>query len=257
MQQAVIERVAGGLGLDPGVRWFIAPHSMVRGITMTTYSVRSYAGRALAVTVAAWAVAVAAALPASAADQPTRQQLMEDCGSGGGKCTFNEPKLGKAYLGKFRQVSNSLFNCSTSDSTQTMTWEDTVGSTDTLGVSVTAGGKVAGIVDLSITASYGHSWSSTHSDSSSLSMTVKPGEVGWISRAQVMQNVSGTWQTHYDSPKWGHYYWFFEDTITGPAKNGTDGTANAVVVKTRKMTAAEKRSCSDGSRKGHTFVQER
>ncbi|MFB6808732.1 hypothetical protein, partial [Streptomyces sp. NPDC056387] len=215
---------------------------------MTTNRVRRYAARALTMTIATCAVAAAAVLPASAADQPTRQQLMADCASGEGKCTFNSPRLEEAYLGEFRQVSNSLFNCSTSDATQAMTWDDTVGSTDSLGVSVTAGGKIAGIVDLSITASYSHSWSSSHSESSSLNMTVKPGEVGWISRAQVMQKVSGTWQTHYDSPKWGHYYWYFQDTITGPVQNGTDGKSNAVVVKSRKMTAAEKRSCSDGSR---------
>ncbi|MGW0748170.1 hypothetical protein [Streptomyces sp. NPDC002587] len=224
---------------------------------MTTIRVKRYAARALTMTVAACAIAAASTLPASAADQPTRPQLMADCASGEGKCTFNSPELGEAYLGEFRQVSNSLFNCSTSDATQAMTWDDTVGSTDSLGVSVTAGGKIAGIVDLSITASYSHSWSSSHSESSSLNMTVKPGEVGWISRAQVMQKVSGTWQTHYDSPKWGHYYWFFQDTITSPAKNGTDGKSNAVVVKSRKMTAAEKRSCSEESRKGGTFVQER
>ncbi|NXY98359.1 hypothetical protein HYE82_29100 [Streptomyces sp. BR123] len=224
---------------------------------MTTHRAQRRAARALSLTVAACAVAAATSLPASAAEQPTRQQLMADCSSGEGKCTFNSPKLGEAYLGEFRQVSNSLFNCTTSDATQTMTWDDTVGSTDELGVSVTAGGNIAGIVDLSITTNYSHSWSSSHSESSSLNMTVKPGEVGWISRAQVMQKVSGTWQTHYDSPKWGHYYWFFQDTITGPAKNGTDGKSNAVVVKTRKMTAAEKRSCSDGSRKGRTVVQAR
>ncbi|WP_331737899.1 hypothetical protein [Streptomyces sp. NBC_01276] len=224
---------------------------------MTTNRVRRYAARALTMTIAACAVAAAATLPASAADQPTRQLLMADCASGEGKCTFNSPRLEEAYLGEFRQVSNSLFNCSTSDATQAMTWDDTVGSTDSLGVSVTAGGKIAGIVDLSITASYSHSWSSSHSESSSLNMTVKPGEVGWISRAQVMQKVSGTWQTHYDSPKWGHYYWYFQDTITGPVQNGTDGKSNAVVVKSRQMTAAEKRSCSEGSRTGGTFVQER
>ncbi|MFD5514103.1 hypothetical protein ACFWIB_41385 [Streptomyces sp. NPDC127051] len=224
---------------------------------MTTHRVKRCAVRALAVMAAACAIASAASVPASAADEPTRQQLMADCGSGEGKCTLNSPKLEEAYLGEFRQVSNSLFNCTTSDATQAMTWDDTVGSSDSLGVSVTAGGKIAGIVDLSITASYGHTWSSSHSESSTLNMTVKPGEVGWISRAQVMQKVSGTWQTHYDSPKWGHYYWFFQDTVTGPAKNGTDGKSNAVVVKTRKMTAAEKHSCSNGSRTGRLSIQER
>lgn len=193
---------------------------------------------------------------AAAAEEPTRQLLMADCVSGQGKCTFNEPELGKAYLGGFRQVSDSLYNCSASPATQSMTWADSVGATDSVGGSVEAGGKIADMVNLSVTATYNHSWTSTHTESSSLNMTVQPGEVGWISRAQVMQQVSGTWQTHYDSPKWGHYFWFFGDTITGPAKNGTDGKSNAVVVKTRKMTAAEKTSCAATDKAGRAYVMQ-
>ncbi|MFC5722884.1 hypothetical protein ACFP1Z_22210 [Streptomyces gamaensis] len=211
-------------------------------------------GRLLALSTAALGMVAAMALPAAADDQPTRQQLMADCASGKGKCSFNDPVLGKAYLGDFRRVSNSLYNCSTSPATQSMTWSDTVGSSDTAGVSVTAGGKIADLINLSVTASYSHTWSSSHSESSSLNMTVQPGEVGWISRAQVMQTVSGTWQTHYDSPQWGHYYWYVPDTVTGPAANGTDGVSNAVVVKTRKMTASEKASCGTSARSGRVFV---
>ncbi|MGW2700050.1 hypothetical protein [Streptomyces sp. NPDC001340] len=213
-----------------------------------------YSGRVLALSAAALGMVAAMAAPASADDQPTRAQLIADCDSGLGKCTFNEPQLGEAYLGDFHRVSDSLYNCSTSAATQSMTWSDTVGSTDSAGVSVTVGGKIADIIDLSVTATYSHTWSSSHSESSSINMTVKPGEVGWISRAQVMQTVSGTWQTHYDDRKWGHYFWFVPDVVTGPAPNGTDGQSNAVVVKSRKMTAKEKQSCSSRSGKAKTFV---
>ncbi|MFE1311896.1 hypothetical protein [Streptomyces sp. NPDC058755] len=213
-----------------------------------------YSGRVLALSAAALGMVAAMAAPASADDQPTRAQLIADCDSGLGKCTFNEPQLGEAYLGDFHRVSDSLYNCSTSAATQSMTWSDTVGSTDSAGVSVTVGGKIADIIDLSVTATYSHTWSSSHSESSSINMTVKPGEVGWISRAQVMQTVSGTWQTHYDDRKWGHYFWFVPDVVTGPAPNGTDGESNAVVVKSRKMTAKEKQSCSSRSGKAKTFV---
>ncbi|MFI0904402.1 hypothetical protein ACH4TE_12785 [Streptomyces sioyaensis] len=215
-------------------------------------------GRLMALTTASLGLVAAMAMPAAAADDgPAREQLIADCASGEGKCSFNEPTLGKAYLGDFRQVSNSLYNCSTSDATQSMGWSDTVGSTDSAGVSVTAGGKIAGLIDLSVTATYSHTWSSSHTENSSLNMTVKPGEVGWISRAQVMQTVSGTWQTHYDSPKWGHYFWFVPDKVTGPAANGTDGQSNAVTVKTRKMTTAEKKSCSADAKQGRAFVVKR
>ncbi|MFE7539160.1 hypothetical protein [Streptomyces platensis] len=216
-----------------------------------------HGSRLMALSTVSLGLVAAMTMPAAAEDQPTRDQLIADCSSGEGKCSFNEPTLGKAYLGDFRQVSNSLYNCSTSDATQSMGWADTVGSTDSAGVSVTAGGKIAGLIDLSVTATYSHTWSSSHTENSSLNMTVKPGEVGWISRAQVMQTVTGTWQTHYDSPKWGHYYWFVPDTVTGPAPNGTDGQSNAVTVKTRKMTAAEKSSCSSEAKKGQAFVVKR
>ncbi|WP_316752344.1 hypothetical protein [Streptomyces herbicida] len=213
-----------------------------------------YGGRMLALSAAALGMVAAIAAPASADDQPTRAQLIADCDSGAGKCTFNEPQLGEAYLGDFHRVSDSLYNCSTSPATQSMTWSDTVGSTDSAGVSVTVGGKIADIIDVSVTATYSHTWSSSHSETSSVNMTVKPGEVGWIARAQVMQTVSGTWQTHYDDRKWGHYFWFVPDVVTGPAPNGTDGQSNAVVVKSRKMTAKEKQSCSSRSGRARTFV---
>ncbi|WP_328390481.1 hypothetical protein OHS81_36385 [Streptomyces sp. NBC_00400] len=224
---------------------------------MTKSRTIRHGSRLLALSTASLGLVAAMAIPAAADDGPTREQLKADCASGEGKCSFNEPALGKAYLGDFRQVSNSLYNCSTSDATQSMGWADTVGSTDSAGVSVTAGGNIAGLIDLSVTATYSHTWSSSHTENSSLNMTVKPGEVGWISRAQVMQTVSGTWQTHYDSPKWGHYFWFVPDTVTGPAPNGTDGQSNAVTVKTRKMTTAEKNSCSADAKEGKAFVVKR
>ncbi|MFJ9413656.1 hypothetical protein ACIRPT_05745 [Streptomyces sp. NPDC101227] len=225
---------------------------------MTKSRTIRYGSRLVALSTAVLGLAAAMAVPAAAADdQPTREQLIADCASGEGKCSFNEPKLGTAYLGDFHQVSNSLYNCSTSDATQSMGWADTVGSTDSVGVSVTVGGKIAELIDLSVTATYSHTWSSSHTENSSMNMTVKPGEVGWISRAQVMQNVSGTWQTHYDSPKWGHYFWYVPDTVTGPAPNGTDGQSNAVIVKTRKMTTAEQKSCSSDAKQGRAFVVKR
>ncbi|GAA2935756.1 hypothetical protein GCM10020221_34410 [Streptomyces thioluteus] len=213
-------------------------------------------GRALLVGAAAAVALGAAALPASADSEPTLAELMADCASGVGKCTFNDPEVGKAYLGNYHQVSDTLYNCSTSDATQGLNWSDKVGSTDSLEVSITAGGKIAGIVDLSVTAKYGHSWTTEHSDGGSMGMTIKSGEVGWISRAQVMRPVTGMWQTHYNDPHWGHYYWYFPypdgDTVVSPAPNDTDGVKNAVVVKTRPMTDAEKASC--GAHNGKTFL---
>ncbi|MEC4018095.1 hypothetical protein [Streptomyces sp. H27-D2] len=211
---------------------------------MRNNRVMRQSGRALALGAVALGIIGAMAQPAAAEESLPREEIIADCDSGLGKCTFNDPVLDAAYLGDFKQVSDSLHNCTTSPATQSMTWTDTVGSTDEAGVSVSVGGSIKGIIDLSVTASYKHTWTDTHAESSALNMTVQPGEVGWVSRAQVMQKVSGTWQTHYDNQKLGHYFWFAPDTITGPAANGTEGKNNAVVMKTRKLTPEELQSCT-------------
>ncbi|MCX5052394.1 MULTISPECIES: hypothetical protein [unclassified Streptomyces] len=221
---------------------------------MTMNRALRHGGRALGLTAVVLGT-IAAAVPAAADEQPTSEQIMADCASGEGKCSFNSPKIGEAYLGKPRQVSELLYNCTASSASQSMSWADTVGSSQSVGGSVTVGGGIEGIVTASVTATYNYTWQSSHTETSSFTVTVQPGEVGWISRAQVMQQITGTWQTHYDDPRWGHYYWFVPDVITGPATNGTDGKHSAVVVKSRKMTATERKLCSTGSTEDKVFTR--
>ncbi|MEV6841349.1 hypothetical protein AB0N17_44005 [Streptomyces sp. NPDC051133] len=208
--------------------------------------------RTLTLAAAAFGMVAAMASPATADDTPTAKQILADCASGVGKCTFNSPQLGKAYLGDFHRVSDTLYNCSASPATESMTWTDSVSSSDSLGVSIAEGAGLEGIVNLSVTETYDHTWTSEHSEESSATATVEPGEIGWIARAQVMQTVSGVWQTHYDDRHWGRYTWFLHDTIIGPAPNDTDGKQNVLVVMSRKMTERERQSCS-GARKGNAF----
>ncbi|MFE0477812.1 hypothetical protein ACFW2V_40090 [Streptomyces sp. NPDC058947] len=222
---------------------------------MKTHRTPRYGRRTTALTAAALGTILAAAVPATAGEQPTAQQILADCASGEGKCTFNSPQLGEAYLGEPRQVSDLLYNCTDSPASQSMSWADTVGSSHSVGGSVTVGGGIEGIVTASVTATYNYTWQSSRTETSSFTVTVKPGEVGWISRSQVMQQITGTWQTHYDDRRWDHYYWFVPDVITGPAPNGTDGKHNAVVVKSRPMTADEKKLCSTGSTRDEVFTR--
>src|SRR5690606_6964757 len=212
---------------------------------MTVNRLLRHGGRAMALTAAVLGTVAATAVPAAADDdQPTKEQILADCASGEGQCTFNDPKIGEAFLGEARQVSDLLYNCSSSPASQTLSWADTVGSSHSVGGSVTVSGGLEGIISASLTATYNYTWQSSHTETSSATVTVAPGEVGWISRAQVMQRISGTWQTHYEDRKWDHYYWFVDDVITSPAPNGTDGKRSAVMVKSRKMTAVEKKACS-------------
>jgi hypothetical protein len=62
---------------------------------MTKNRTLRYGSRTLAPTATALGVIVTA-VPAAAEEQPTVQQIMADCASGEGKCTFNSPQVGRA-----------------------------------------------------------------------------------------------------------------------------------------------------------------
>ncbi|MGW4759636.1 hypothetical protein [Streptomyces chartreusis] len=87
---------------------------------------------------------------------------------------------------------------------------------------------------------YSHVWLTGHTETSTTNVMVQSGEVGWVERAQVMQDVTGTLQTHYDEPHYGHYYWLLTKAVRAPASNGTDDTYNGVVAHSRVMTDEEK-----------------
>jgi hypothetical protein len=57
---------------------------------------------------------------------------------------------------------------------------DDVSSTDSVDISATVGGNIAGIVDVSVTGSYGHTWSTGHSFTTGVSNTVPAGYFGEI-----------------------------------------------------------------------------
>jgi hypothetical protein len=60
------------------------------------------------------------------------------------------------------QLGGALVNNSALEQDTRVTISDTVGSSDSVGVDVKAGGKIAGIVDLSVTAKYSHEWTHEH-----------------------------------------------------------------------------------------------
>ncbi|WP_171166355.1 hypothetical protein [Streptomyces sp. I05A-00742] len=79
---------------------------------------------------------------------------------------------------------------------------------------------------------------------------MKPGEVGWIDRAQAMHKVTGTWHFYSD----GLVYNFrVKGTVVSPAENGTDGVRNSVVARTREMSDNEKTSV--GARPGGVLTK--
>ena len=82
-------------------------------------------------------------------------------------------------------------NNGTAPAQLTATNGDTVTSTDSVDISATLGGNIAGIVDASVTGSYGHTWSTGHSFSTGVSNTVPAGYFGEITAIAPMIRDTG------------------------------------------------------------------
>ncbi|MFI8219996.1 hypothetical protein [Streptomyces sp. NPDC085932] len=180
---------------------------------------------------------------------PTTQQIMADCTSGLGKCTFGDgsPVMGespggdltrKTYIDNWRRVSNLSPNCMSAPQRKSISWSQTTGTSDTFGISFKV--EVGAIVKTGVETKYEHSWMEQKTVSDTYHVDVKPGTYAWIKRGQVMQAYTGKWRTHYDDPKWGHYYWATSyDTVRQPAREGQDGLYSEVGWDERPMTREE------------------
>ncbi len=84
----------------------------------------------------------------------------------------------------------------------TVTKTDDVSSTDSVDVSATLGGNIAGIVDASVTASYGHTWSEGHSFATGVTNHVPAGYYGEITAIAPMIRDTGNFTITLGNTTW-------------------------------------------------------
>lgn len=158
---------------------------------------------------------------------------MGQCDKNPQTCGWKEDKTKyPAYLGASKCVSQLVKNATPSDATYARTWTQTVGWENTLGGSITLGVEVG--VDLGIKAkvtteievNYSHTWIGAEETSDTVTLTLKPGEYGWVTRAPLLKKVTGTWTLDL-----GGQTWTQKAAIVIPAKDGTDTKLNVVVLK--------------------------
>ncbi|CAN5458637.1 hypothetical protein BH09ACT8_BH09ACT8_02550 [soil metagenome] len=94
-----------------------------------------------------------------------------------------------------RTIGTPVTNETSTSSTFSVGIADQVSQTDTVGISVKLSGgalaKLASIINIEITANYGHSWTSSHTFTQTLNVTVKPGYTGWIEGSAPVWRVTG------------------------------------------------------------------
>lgn len=127
-------------------------------------------------------------------------------------CTFSPTKEEHIRTSE-HQVGGSVSNeDGPNDSTTTVLSSDAVDVTDSYEAGLTVGGKILGLVDVEVSAKYGHATTHSHTFQQEVTLDVPKGYVGWITdRAPVIRDTGNftvtlgntTWNlqgVYFDSP---------------------------------------------------------
>ncbi|MFJ3979519.1 hypothetical protein [Streptomyces sp. NPDC090021] len=144
-----------------------------------------------------------------------------------------------------RPVGDTAFNYSAQVLTHSMSWSDTVGSTDSLAVSTSAKTQLWKTVEFAVTSTYTKTWSRSSTVTQTNSLPVPACSVGWLSRAAEMGHATGQFRLQFSKSHTfkihGKKYRAFIVTdadFTAPTGNG------ALIARSRPMTDKERASCA-------------
>ncbi|WLW50297.1 hypothetical protein [Streptomyces sp. YU58] len=176
--------------------------------TPTTPS-RRVARSAGAVTALALGASLMAAPQSYAADSPSIRELLNACDSAD-VCEFH-PQSYTAYTGPAHQVGSTAYNCASETNQHTVTWFDTTSATNSVGVAIEAGVEFWKVYKASVEVSYSHSWTTSHTDSETKTLNVRPGYKGWLQRGTAKQKAKGWYELHFGKRYYGHYIWYINN----------------------------------------------
>jgi hypothetical protein len=132
------------------------------------------------------------------------------------------------------QVGGSVANdTDTVKANQGIAIADMVGSSDSVGVDVKAGGKIAGVVDVSITAHYSHSWLTSHTFTQDINTDVPAYTKVWVDATQPMLRDTGNFVFTLGNTTWNLDGVYFDS----PDPNGNPG----YVIMSAPLTSKERR----------------
>jgi hypothetical protein len=194
--------------------------------------------------VSAVGVFLAGAGVAQADSSPTSLELLQKCNNGTDVCVFHPNRGPQLYSGNPHQIGTTLFNCGPGSATKSVSWSDSTGESNSVGVSfiIANEGDIAGAFAAfksELEISYGHRWGSTDTTTRTTNVTVSAGQKGWLVRQTPMQRVTGTYELHFGYRFYGHYYWYIPFTVTGPAP----GRPDVVSQRSAAMTNGAKEQC--------------
>lgn len=135
-------------------------------------------------------------------------------------------------LGPRRAVGDVVFNNTPDAQKTTITASNTVGETDNLQVSAALKASILKVVEATVTTTYSHQWTSSHTFTQAEEMTIRPYAKGWLEAADPYLRYSGDYRVTL-----GNTTWILHDVhFDVPNPHGL----RATVKQTMPMTEAEK-----------------
>jgi hypothetical protein len=173
------------------------------------------AALALAISAAFTAMPAANAAPA---DSPTVQQLLDQCALGRTDYCQFKPSGNLLIFSGPRQFAGSSTNCTNFNQTRVIRYEASTGTKNTFGVEISATVKLGEVFEASIKTSFQREWSWEETKVDEIRQDVgKKARVDiFVVKAQA--RVNGTWELHFGSRYYGHYYWYVNGQVSGQTK---------------------------------------
>lgn len=169
----------------------------------------------------------------TAKQRPTLRELLQKCNKN--NCKFHPSGPPKNFLGKRQRVSDPLNNCHNKvQATSTLTYSQTTGQSNSLGVEMSASYEYAKVFTATFTISYEHTWETSKTVSHAATITVPGHHKAWWVRAAPMHSWKGTYEMYFANKFYGHYIWYVPFRATGPNENGAHGVLLPHVVKCKK-----------------------
>lgn len=155
------------------------------------------------------------AAPASAADTPSDQQLLDQCARHKTDlCVFHPSGSPIIYTGSRKYIGGAS-NCSNAEVSRTIKWEHSSSTTNSWGVSLTANSELGRVFSAGVETSYGRSWTFTDTRGDEVSFTLQPKHAVRAYAAPAKTKINGQYELHFGSRYYGHYYWYVNGTVDG------------------------------------------
>jgi hypothetical protein len=133
-------------------------------------------------------------------------------------CTFT-PTSEQQFESAEHILGRPVENDSDDEIKTTVEVEDTVGTTDSLGLDLKVGGKILGVVEASITAKYEHEWTEEHTFRQSIELPIPANEKCWVAAVDPMLRHTGNFTMKLGNTTWNLTGVYFDS----PDLSGTGG----------------------------------